>query len=194
MIRLHMVFKQLLFCTVVVLLASCASGPSRVYPPISADERSLRVAEVRALATREQILAAGEHYQNLIAAGIKDSDLQNGSLVTTRVYCCGGNIEQTSGPWVYIPPGMTVAKGDVIEIRMGRMPSKNRHGEVNMAVSIRSRGIPSETCRWVPDNPNLWMRIIYCDWMFKEGWVERGGLYKTWWKPSTSAATKPDTQ
>ena len=181
---------RIVICGVTLLLASCAAGPSRVYPPISDDEGSLRVGEVWGLATRAEIVSSGQHYASLLAAGIQDSDLRDGSLITTRVYCCGGNIEDTSGPWVYIPPDMTVALHDVVEIRMGRAPTKDHPGEVNTAVSIRSHGIPNDSCRWVPDNPDLWMRVIYCDWMFKEGWVERGGLYKTWWKPAAAAATK----
>jgi hypothetical protein len=183
----HFGIEALLICAMGLFVAACAAGPSRVYPPIDQDAGSLRVAEVMAVATAEEIRASGEHYQNLLAAGIKDADLRDGSLVTTRVYCCGGSIESSSGPWVYVPPDITAAVGDVIEIRMGRSPSKNLPGQVNTAVSIRSRGIPNESCQWVPDNPALWMRVIYCDWMFKEGWQERGGLYKTWWKPATSA-------
>ena len=189
-IKIRIGLERLLICAAVVLVASCAAVPSRVYPPISEDEGSLRVGEVMAVASRDEIVASGEHYRNLLAAGIVDSDLRDGSLVTTRVYCCGGSIEGTSGPWVYVPPGITVAPGDIIEIRMGRVPAKGQLGEVNTMASVRSRGIPSQSCRWVPDNPTLWTRVIYCDWMLKEGWVERGGLYSTWWKPATGRATQ----
>lgn len=41
----------------------------------------------------------------------------------------------------------------------------------------------NKACRWVPDNPHLWSRVIYCGWMPNEGWIQQSGLYPLWVKP-----------
>lgn len=168
-------------CAAMMCLSSCATH-SKVYPPISDDIGVLRLGEVVYLATRNEILTLGMHYQNLIASGISEDDIHDGSLVAARVYCCGGNIEESSAPLVYVPPGLHVEVGDIIEIKMGRAPSGQKTGSVNTATSIRQRGLSAGSCRWIPDNPSLWMRVLYCDWMKDDGWVEREGLYNTWLK------------
>jgi len=168
-------------CAVMIWLCSCAKQ-SKIYPPISDDNGVLRLGEVMGIASKKEIMSLGVHYQNLLATGISESDLRDGSMVEARVYCCGGNIEQSSAPWVYVPPGVEVALGDIIEIKMGRFPDQQNTGRVNTVIRVRQHGMSSGACRWVPDNPALWMRVIYCDWMKEEGWVERGGLYNTWLK------------
>jgi hypothetical protein len=162
-------------------LCSCAT-PSKLYPPIADDNGVSRLGEVIAVATKQEILSLGVHYQNLLASGISEADLNDGSMVEARVYCCGGNIEQSSAPWVYVPPGIEIAVGDIIEIKMGQSPGNHSPGRVNTVLRVRQSGMSSGECRWVPDNPALWMRVLYCDWMKEEGWVERGGLYNTWLK------------
>jgi hypothetical protein len=164
-----------------LLLCSCAT-PSKLYPPIADDNGVSRLGEVMAVATKQEIQSLEAHYQNLLASGISDADLNDGSVVEARVYCCGGNIEQSSAPWCYVPPGIEVTVGDIIEIKMGQLPSNQNTGRVNTVIKVRQHGLSSGSCRWVPDNPALWMRVLYCDWMKEEGWVERGGLYSTWLK------------
>lgn len=163
------------------------SGVSKVHPSIKEDTGALRLAEVvHPPATRKQIVSLGLHYENLLAAGIKDSDLRDGSLVEGRMYCCGGEIETSSALWFYVPEGLQVEIGDIVEVRMGRQPGKNGPGEVNTAMRVRQKGITNGSCQWVPDKPGLWMRVLYCDWMEQEGWIERKGLYNTWLKPAGS--------
>jgi hypothetical protein len=164
-----------------LMLCSCAT-PSKLYPPIADDHGVSRLGEVMVVATKQEILSLGVHYQNLLASGISEADLRDGSMVEARVYCCGGNIEQSSAPWVYVPPGVEVAVGDIIEIKMGQSPGNQSTGRVNTVIRVRQRGMSSGQCRWVPDNPALWMRVLYCDWMKEEGWVEREGLYNAWLK------------
>ena len=165
-----------------VWLYSCATPPSKLYPPIADDYGVSRLGEVMGVATKQEVLSLGVHYQNLLASGIREADLRDGSMVEARVYCCGGDIEQSSAPWVYVPPGVKVAVGDIIEIKMGQSPGNQNTGRVNTVIRVRQSGMSSGECRWVPDNPALWMRVLYCDWMKEEGWVERGGLYNTWLK------------
>jgi len=88
--------------------------------------------------------------------------------------------------WIYVPPSLPIKVGNIIEVQMGRSPSKNDQGAANTAVRVRQQGIIGGSCHWVPEQEGLWARILYCDWMKEEGWVERTGLYKTWLKPKTS--------
>src|SRR5262245_31018803 len=75
------------------VLTSCASHST--FHAHGVPPRSLRMAEVVYLAPRSEILREPEPgrtslYRNLLAAGIKDSEIQDGSVAIGRVYCCGG--------------------------------------------------------------------------------------------------------
>lgn len=174
------------FCYFVLTFAitSCATG-SKVYPPYKNEAGSLRLVQVMQLASRQEIVNLGVHYKYLLASGLQDSDLQDKRLGAGRVYCCGGPAEEGMGIWFYIPPGLEVAPGDIVEIKMGREPSGNDSGMINTATRVRQRKEASNPqCRWVPDNENLWMRVLYCDWMEAEGWIEKKGFESTWLKPA----------
>lgn len=164
-------------------IASCSSI-SRVHPQTSDDAGVVRLAEVMQLGTRREIVALGIHYQYLLAAGIKDAELRDGSLGVGRVYCCGGPPEQGAAIWFYIPRELSIQAGNIVEVKMGRQPAGSDPGAINTAVRVRHQGLSQGPCRWRPERDGLWMRVIHCDWMEKEGWVERDGLYKTWLKPA----------
>jgi len=170
---------------IAIMLTSCATSVSRLYPyHVPAD--SLRLAEVMAVATRDQIAGMGSNYDLLLASGIKPSELTDGSVAVARTYCCGGPSwagEQGQAMLFYVPSGMKVDVGDIVEIRMGRLPNGDR-GRVNTLTRIRQKpGDGDQSCRWDPPNPALWERILYCDWMQQEGWVKQTGVFSTWYKP-----------
>ncbi len=168
---------------IMVSLASCSSV-SRVHPPTADDAGVVRLAEVMQIATRQQIVALGSHYNHLLAAGITDSDLRDGSLGAGRVYCCGGPPEQGAAIWFYIPRELNIQVGNIVEVKMGRQPADSDPGVVNSAIRVRHLNMSQGPCRWSPERDGLWMRVIHCDWMEREGWVERDGLYNTWFKPA----------
>ena len=175
-----------LFCYLVLgfAIAGCARV-SKVYPPYKNEAGSLRLTQVMQLASRQEIVKLGVHYKYLLDSGLHDSDLQDKSIGAGRVYCCGGPAEEGMGIWFYIPPGLEITPGDIVEVKMGREPSGNDSGMVNTAVRVRQRkGVSNPQCRWVPDNEKLWMRVLYCDWMEAEGWVEKKGFESTWLKPA----------
>lgn len=179
--------KQLLAVVFVgassISLLSCATV-SRLHAPDPDETGALRVAEVVKVATQQEIVSVREH---LLASGMSDADLQDGGLVVGRVYCCGGNIDQSTAPWVYVPREISVEVGNIIEVKMGRQSTNNDSGAVNTIVRVRHKRISNSPCRWVPEQKGLWMRILYCDWMISEGWTEKSGLYKTWLKPASAA-------
>ena len=176
--------KQTLIPAVVALLffPSCGGVP-KVHPPVNEEYGVSRVTEVMAVATRD-VIKKCDAYDFLIASGIPDADLHDGSLGAGRVYCCGGPNEQGNAMWFYIPDGMKVEVGNIVEVSMGRQAGKGDRGEVNRAIRIRHEHLAQSPCRWVPEDERLWMRILHCDWMENEGWVEKGGLWKTWFKPA----------
>lgn len=169
-----------------MLISSCASV-SRLHPLVRENAGVVRLAQVTVLVSRQYIIAQGR-YDDLIASGIRDADVRDGNVAEGRVYCCGG---PNLTIWFYIPSGMDVGVGDIVEMKMGRQPGDRDRGTVNIATQVRHKRADAEKhCRWDPPNERLWMRILYCDWMEREGWVERKeGPAKTWVKPvSTTGA------
>jgi len=167
----------------VAIPASSLASPSRLYPPTKKQNDVLRVAKVIQLATREEILDLGVHYDTLMASGIRDSDLSDGSLATGQVYCCGGPSDEGMAMWIYVPEGMAVEVGDIVEVRMGHQPRGDDPGLVNTTIGIRvKKDVADGSCRWMPRDETLWTRILYCDWMEEEGWIREKGFHKTWLK------------
>ncbi len=155
---------------------------------------SLRVGEVVYIATRKEILKNPLVYDTLtIAAGVPDKDIRDGNIVTIRFFCCGGPDEFARAElWVYVPEGEKAEMGDIIEVWSGRMMVE---GEVPSAPNTMTRRVqqanaPSHHCRWMPDNPRLWLRVIYCDWMPEEDWIlqERSFGHNVWIKPIAASS------
>jgi len=148
---------------------------------------SLQLAQVGLLATRKEIIETPEVYRLLKAGDIKDSDIQDSSVALARVFCCGGPNERNLAVMFYVPPALNVESMDVVEFVVGR-ESRNPGEEVlNMATKVRQKGSAKEQkCRWFPEDPRLWVRVLYCDGMESEGWVKKGGLYPVWYKPAAS--------
>jgi hypothetical protein len=179
--------------TALVIMTCIACGvsstrTSKLYPPSKDEAGGLRVTQVMALATREEILRLGAGLQELLASGLKDSDLKDGSLAMGRVYCCHRSTEEGTALWFYIPPDVPVNVGDVVIIRMGRQPTKADSGAVNVATEVREKqGAPDSKCSWDPPNNTLWRRLLYCTWMPAEGWALKKGFWNTWFKPASDA-------
>jgi hypothetical protein len=179
-----------------VLLGSCAASHLRIYMD-SVPPGSLRLAQVTALGKREEILQMKPVYDALVSSGIADADIVDASVVLARIYCCGGitksfSAEEANAIMMYVKKDVAVGLGDVVEVEVGHEPRDGGAGEVNRVtrviesydtfISDRAR------CWWDPKNENLWLRLLYCDWMPNEGWVKQGGLSPTWYKPRSSGS------
>ena len=83
----------LIGCTISLsfILASCAT-PLRIQSD-SVPVSSLRLAQVIELGKRIQIVQYKSLYDAIIASGIADSEIVDGSVVVARIYCCGGMTE-----------------------------------------------------------------------------------------------------
>lgn len=126
-------------------------------------------------------------YESLIDQGVGDADIRDGSIAHGRVYCCKKNPADDFSILFYTPPEMPLKVGDRVEIRLGRPsnPKKNDPGVISTAIRIREDSATSNgSCRWIPEEENLWLRVLTCDWMESEGWVYQKGTYKTWYKPA----------
>jgi hypothetical protein len=195
--RCHMTAKFVTLVALLFVLVGSASGkdgaPSRLFPYYEEDTGVLRLGQAVAVATRSEIVASGSHYQFLLGTGIGDADLGDGRLTVVRVYCCGGRIEEEQSVWAYVPPGISVEAGDFVELQMGRVPGRDDPGVVNKVTAVRQKNLQdgSGPCRWEPDNPSLWMRIVYCDGIDRNGWVERKGTRKMWFKPVGAVSATP---
>ena len=57
-------------------------------------------------------------------------------------------------------------------------------GRINTVTRVVSkRGEDPASCWWDPRNDSLWMRVPFCEWMPKEGWIKQGGTSPAWLKP-----------
>lgn len=150
---------------------------------------SLRLAQVTVIANRAQIVTEGkETYDAMIASGIKDSDIVDGSVVIARIYCCGGSNERVNALFLFVPQGLDVALGDIVEVRSGRPPKDGDTGVSNTVTRVvEKHGAADSKCWWDPKNDRLWARILYCSWMPDEGWIKQGGLFNAWYKPASKS-------
>lgn len=101
-------------------------------------------------------------YKELSIAVTKNSKYKDGYLVVGRVYCCGGVTETVNRQYAFSTNSLPVKRNEFVEVRFGY----GKPGEVNTITRV------VKECYWVPRNPRLWVRIPYCTWMKKEGWIE----------------------
>lgn len=186
-----------------VLMASLLAGapavarngaPSRLFPYYEEDAGVLLLGQAMHVGTRQEIVDSDAHYQFLLSTGIADEDITDGRLIVVQLYCCGGRISEDQAIWVYVPPTVSVAPEDFVEIRMGRVPAANDPGVVNAVTAVRQKAVDGgRTCRWEPDTPGLWMRVVYCDGLEQAGWAQRGKLRKVWYRPAGAPEPAPVT-
>ncbi len=113
-----------------------------------------------------------------------DADIRDGSVAVSRIYCCGGPAEKSTAPAAYVPAGISVERGDMVEVRVGHPSKKGGPPELNTVMRIRHKADEKNgSCGWDPPNERWWMRVLYADWMPQEGWVHKGGTSKAWFKP-----------
>ena len=172
--------------TLLHLLAGCSSQQSRLHAE-SVPPGSLRLAQVAYIVPRAEILTSEFVVRSLQASGIGESDIHDGSITVGRVECCGGRNEKATAALFYVPNDIKVEVGDIVEIRSGSAGNlETPNGPVNMLTRIREKhGDHDRQCRWDPPETNLWMRILYCEWMQADGWtLEKDGFAKYWIKQS----------
>jgi hypothetical protein len=172
------------------LLSSCASTSMKSYSDDVAPG-SLRLIQVIDVASRADMLQGKIFYEELIRTGISDSDIHDGSMVVGRIYCCGGSAELPTRQYAYVPLIRDLQPLDIVEIQSGFPPANKERGTVNRVTRVvQKANVQNGQCRWIPPDPGLWMRVLYCDWMKSEGWIEQTGWNHTWLKPPANQDSK----
>jgi hypothetical protein len=146
---------------------------------------ALTLVQIRGIATAQEITNIPSVVETFRLAGIAESSIKDGMVADGRIFCCGGPNEDDYSLWFYVPEGKNASVGDIVEIEMGAAVHKGESMRAPPNTMQRARAEfvdVGNTCRWVPENPYLWGRVIYCDWMEKEGWVQQDGLFNVWMK------------
>jgi hypothetical protein len=146
---------------------------------------SLVLAQIRGFATQQEILGIPSLVNTLELSGIQQSRIQDGMVADGRIFCCGGPNESDYALWFYVPEGSDASVGDIVEVKVGALVMKGApmRAPPNTLQRVRSKlEHVGKECRWTPDDPRLWGRVLYCDWMENEGWIQQSGLFNVWKK------------
>jgi uncharacterized protein YodC (DUF2158 family) len=170
--------KALLLTSTTSLLLITAGCQSVI--PNQAPMNSLRLAQIVRYATRDQIIADKALHEPITKAGSDIEKVGNKSFAVGRVQCCGGANERETAIAFFIPDSLVTELGDVVEIRAG---GPRESGIINVATQVRD-GSAGSKCRWVPEDPRLWRRVLYCDGLKEQGWQQQTGLWNFWIKPT----------
>lgn len=171
----------------VVLITGC-SAPLRIHSDF-VPAGSLRLAQVMQIGNRADIVQSKELYAAIIASGVQDSEVTDGSVVVARIYCCGGisanlSSERANAIMMFVPRGIPVGLGDIVEVKSGRPPEKGDAGELHVVTrTVQKHGDKEGKCWWDPKDDRLWLRVLYCDWMPQEGWIKQEGVNPAWYRP-----------
>ena len=173
-----------------MLSAACASGTViDKYQSDYVPAGSLRLGQVIKIATGEEVLENKQLHNLVSTSGVSDAEINQGSVVLARVFCCGGLTRNTSSEVAnarvaYVPQGMRVGLEDIVEIRVGHEAAGGTGPAMNRVTRVvQKSGQDDGSCWWDPKDDRLWLRILYCKWMPNEGWVKQGGVSPAWFKP-----------
>lgn len=172
----------------VLIMTGCSSSLP-IHSDFAVPDDSLRLAQVVEIEKRSLVVEKKKLYEALIASGVGDTNIADGSIVVARIYCCGGSGEEALVIIVYVPNGVHVAVGDIVELRTGHPPERGEVGSLNTVTRVvQKHGDIGNNCWWEPKDNRLWLRVLYCDWMPKEGWVKQGGFSPAWYRPPVPAS------
>jgi hypothetical protein len=166
----------------VVLCLGCVAANAAA----KADESGvLRAAGVVEVATMVQ-LKGSSYYKDMLAHGVDEASIVDGSLVAVRLLCCRDNIKQSGLVFLYNPRPIKVAPGDFIEFRVGDAKAPNTPEEfLTLTRVLQPADQTDGRCWWEPRDDRLWMRFVFCEWMPAEGWVKQDNkMNPAWYKPA----------
>jgi hypothetical protein len=153
-------------------------------PDKAGEYGALRAAAVVHVATREELMESGD-YKALLASGVDEASIVDGSLIIVRLLCCRDNVKYSAPAILYNPKGLTTVPDDIVEFRVGGVNKQNSKAEFNILTRVIQQTAKNDgACWWDPKNDHLWMRFVYCDWMPKEGWIKQESkMNPAWYKP-----------
>jgi hypothetical protein len=179
-------------------LHGCSSTPANTE---TVQYGVLRAAGVAYISTADDFKAHKTLHDTYAASGVAESDMVDGASVVARTQCCRPDTENSGPVVLYNQQHLPVSVGDFVEFRVGGLKSPDHKSELNVITRVLQHGEPEDgACWWEPRNPALWRRIVYCEWMQKEGWTrDDNWRYPGWYKPlaaqsATPAAAEPAAQ
>lgn len=169
------------------MFISACSSTLPIHTDFAVPDDSLRLAQILEVETRDTIIKMKQAHEAILASGMEDASIVDNSVGVARICCCGGVGEGSMTIITYIPPGINAEPGDIVELKIGHAPEKGRAGAMNTITRVVQRpGDKEGHCWWDPKDDRLWQRVLYCDWMQKEGWVKQGGMSPAWYRPPTA--------
>jgi hypothetical protein len=196
MARCSLRIINLAVCIFVGLLTggkACLAEQSRAYEDY-VPAGSLHLGQVIAIAKRDEVVKMKPLYEAVKTTGVDDADIVDGTVVAARIFCCGGLTKESSSEvrnslFLYVPKGIEVGMGDIVELRVGHIAQGGSAALMNSVTRVvQKSGKDEVACWWDPKNDRLWQRVLYCDWMPKEGWIKQEGMGPAWYKPPSSEA------
>lgn len=197
MTNIKIIIIRTIFLCIILLFVGCGVSTLRIHTDFI-PAGSLRLGQVMYVVKRSDILTDQNKptYEALIASGIKDSEIKDGSVVWARIFCCGGITKKYSSEVAgsllfYVPQSLNVSLGDIVEVSSGSPPEKGDAGIINTVTRVVQKNSENyNKCWWDPKNDRLWLRVLYCDWMPREGWIKQTGSYPAWYKPAAASPSK----
>jgi len=151
----------------------------------------LRAAGVVQVATRDDIKKASSYYKDMLAHGVDEASIVDGSLVVVRMLCCRDNLKASALAYLYNPRAIKVAPGDFIEFRIGDAKAPNTPEAFSSVTRVLQPVDQTDgKCWWDPRDDRMWMRFVFCEWMPAEGWVKQDSkMNPAWYKPAGVAGS-----
>jgi hypothetical protein len=163
--------------SVIAVFAMSACSTGRM-----GETSTLHAGQVVSVETRSDILGNKAMHDAMIEAGVAESAIADGNVVLVRLMCCGGpSVSNVHGFYNPSPQTLPLKVEDIVELRLGG------NSQVNTVTRVlQGAGQTDGPCWWDPKNDALWRRVMYCEWMPKEGWLKQEGTYTGWYKPAGS--------
>ena len=166
-------------------LSGCSSSPIKAEPTKAEVPGVLRAAGVVHVSTANDFRQWKTLHDEYAKAGVAESDMVDGASVVARALCCGADMDNSQPVVLYNQQHLKIEPGDFVEFRIGGLYSDTHKNDLNVITRVLQHGEPSDgQCWWEPRNPKLWRRLVYCEWMQKEGWVRDDSWGDPgWYKP-----------
>jgi len=156
------------YALVLVLLVGC----SKQLP--SGSHMLMQVTQVY---SREDFkkLNEGSHYSCFLRLGGRDEEIADGRFAEARLVIRSRGDRNTL---VFVPPGLTVGPGNIIEVETYAVREKNR------VVAVRQKNLAEGPCNFIEVNfLGTAGASLYCEGIELDGWQKIPGSYNTWYKP-----------
>jgi hypothetical protein len=162
---------------------ACGTAPTK-----AEDYGVLRAAGVVVVASANDFKEHKVLHDTYAAAGVAESEMVDGASIGARRQCCRPDMQNSGPVTLYNAQHLKIEVGDFVEFRVGGETTKDHKNELNVITRVLQHGEPADgECWWDPRNPNLWRRVVHCEWMQKQGWIWEDTIGDPgWYKPAAA--------